>query len=212
MPPRLVPYAWYGPDSEARRRTQRTTSLYNMTPRIMSAVVILSITASTLLAAISSMMQPRDSNHGVIVCLAVLMGIAQNSMLFVFVLHSCIGLPPTNIGGTVFGYYIIWAVVQAFGFAGVGVVRLHTWPKPVRNVCAIWMLLTILNLWLFLIALFVIVAERYRIQVVTRFNATRRTEARPVPVVTGDARDEEAASSIQPPPYVSVRDTKNQHA
>ncbi|KAK2041449.1 hypothetical protein LZ31DRAFT_625781 [Colletotrichum somersetense] len=212
MPLRLVPYAWYGPDSEVRRRTQRTTSLYNMTPRIVSAVIILSIIASVLLAAISSMMQPKDSNHNVTVCLAILMGIAQNSMLFAFVLHSCIGLPPTNIGGTVFGYYITWAVVQAFGFAGIDVVRLYTWPKPVRNVCAIWMLLTILNVWLFLIALFVVTAERYRIQVVTRFNATRRTEAPPVPAVTRDARDEEAASSIQPPPYVSVRETKKQHA
>ncbi|KAK2052558.1 hypothetical protein LY76DRAFT_650482 [Colletotrichum caudatum] len=212
MPPRRVPYAWYGPDPEVRRRTQRTTSLYSTTPRIVSAVVILSVTASALLAAISSMMRPRGSNHGVIVCLAILMGVAQNSMLFVFVLHSCIGLPPANIGGTVFGYYIVWAAVQAFGFAGIDIARLHTWPKPVRNVCAVYMLLTILNVWLFLIALFVVTAERYRIQAVARSDAARRTEARPVPAVTRDARDEEAASSVRPPPYVSVRETKSQHA
>ncbi|EFQ26991.1 hypothetical protein CGRA01v4_07989 [Colletotrichum graminicola] len=211
MPRQSVPHAWYGPDPVIPRRTHKTTSLYHSAPRIVSAVVILSITASVLLTAIYSMMRPNDSNQSVIVCLAILVGIAQNSMLLGFVLHNCIGLPPISIGVTVFAYFILWIVLQTFGFTGIDIVRLHTWPRLVRNVCAIWMVLTILNIWLFLIALFVVIAERQRIRTVTRFNAARRTEARLAMAVTRDALDVEAASSVQPPPYVPVRETKNQH-
>ncbi|KAK1982202.1 hypothetical protein LZ30DRAFT_749527 [Colletotrichum cereale] len=212
MPRRFVPYAWYEPEPAMRRRTQSVTSLYDSATRIVTTILIVSITASTLLTAISSMTRPDDSNHRAIVSLAVLLGIAQNIILFGFVFHKCIGLPPTSIGATVFVYYFLWMVVQASGFTGVALMRLHAWPKLVRNVCVIWMILTTLNVWLFMVALIIIAAERCRSRTVTRSNATRRTETRPAPAVTGDARDEEAASSVQPPPYVSVREVKNEHA
>ncbi|KAK2000567.1 hypothetical protein LX36DRAFT_709261 [Colletotrichum falcatum] len=213
MPRRNVLRAWHGPepDPATRQRIHGTTSLYHSAPRIVSAVVVLSLTASAFLTAVSSMMRPDGSNPSVVVCLAVILGIAQNTLLVGFVLHDCIGLPPTSTGVTVFGYYVLWITMQAFCFAGIDVARLHTWPKLVRNVCAVWMVLTVLNVWLFLIALFVVSAERCRIRTVTRSNATRRTEARPAPAVARGAHDDEAAGSVEPPPYVAVRETKNEH-
>ncbi|KAK1958716.1 hypothetical protein LY78DRAFT_697002 [Colletotrichum sublineola] len=211
MPRRFVPYAWHGPDPVIRRRTQQTTSLYHSAPRIVLAVLVLSIASSVLLATLCSMMRPDEVSHSIVVCFAILLGITQNVVLFNVVLHNCIGLPPASIGATVFAYYTLWTTVQAVGFVGLGQAQLHTWPRLVRNVCALWMVLTILNVWLFMIALFVVFAERRRFQTVRRSNATRRTEARPPPA-TRDARDEEAASSVQPPPYVSVRETKNEDA
>ncbi|KZL64170.1 hypothetical protein CI238_00640 [Colletotrichum incanum] len=218
MPQGAVPYARPGSGLVILQRTPRVTNFYKSARSIVFMLILLSITASIILTVVISKMRPDVYKHSVVVALAVFLAICQNGTLLGFVLHNCIGLPPTGLGKTIFIYYFMWIVMQAVGFVFIDQMWLHSWPELVKNLCVTWMLLSVLTVGFWTIGIVAVIGKRYERQLSTSSTATRRTESSQMqtrglaPVVAREARDEESATPVRPPPYVSVREVKNQNA
>ncbi|GKT53024.1 hypothetical protein ColTof4_13004 [Colletotrichum tofieldiae] len=218
MPRGAVPHARPGSGPVMLQETPRVTNLYNSARSIVLMLIMLSITASGTLTVIISKMRPDEFNHSVVVALAVFLVICQNGILLGFVLQNCIGLPPSGLGKTIFIYYFMWIVMEAVGFVFIDHMWLHSWPELVKNLCVTWMLLSVLTVGFWTLGIVAVIGKRYERQSLTRSTAMIRTETRQMqtnrlaPVVVREARDEESATSVPPPPYVSVREMKNEHA
>ncbi|WQF76448.1 hypothetical protein CDEST_01462 [Colletotrichum destructivum] len=214
MPNGTAPQARSASSLEMAEQGLRRTNLYHSARGTVVMLVLLSMTASGTLAAALSKMRPGDLSHDAVVALAVILAVSQNVTLLVFVRHRCINPPPAHVGRTVLFYYLMWIVMQAVGFVCVDHMWLSSWPEAIKNLCSMWMLLSILTMGLWTIAIVSAASRRLGHQYPEFRAAPRRAPMervetrRTAPAVVRGAIGEEAASFIQPPPYAAVRDTK----
>ncbi|TKW58102.1 hypothetical protein CTA1_11128 [Colletotrichum tanaceti] len=193
----------------------RKTSLYQSARGTVVMLVLLSTAASGTLAAALCKMRPGNLSHGAVVALAVALALSQSATLVAFVRHRCINPPPApHAGRTVFSYYLAWIAMQAVAFVCVDHMWLRSWPEVLKNLCSMWMLLSVLTLGLWTIAIFSAASRRRGGHRYPEFRAAAAAAAAPrrtasAVAVRGATGDEAAAAAgIQPPPYAVVRDTE----
>ncbi|OHE98677.1 hypothetical protein CORC01_05943 [Colletotrichum orchidophilum] len=145
--------------------------------------------------------------------LSIILGLAQWGCAMIFGLHKCIRPPPGQTGNLVLLYPATWVAMQAVCFVAVQYMWQRDWSQVTKNAAVTWMVVSLGTVALWTHVILCLLAKRYLTKRTTRHAARPADPAPAVQMVVRDriADIEEAVSPVQAPPYVAVREVKNEN-